>query len=262
MQYPIEAISNYCNRWCKRCPFTDRCALITAADGELKGQRGDQVPASFPAMSGKFTDFLSRLALVLPRHGGRLDSMVRGADRQSPQPTGLTSGQLKTLAKKVSRAVRKYAKEDWVIALLTSSDYDRPAAQALRSLIWYLPTVAPNYRRSIPRKDTPPSGAKLRSYTLNARLTHLVLVRIIAAITVLLEEPQMDDAKAMIKTLADCFTLLAGIRSLFPDAYKLRRPGFDDPGQRKTIGEFFAGQQPLDPFEDGSWSPGGRPPTT
>lgn len=259
---PIETVSNYCNRWCQRCPFTDGCDLMTTSDGDHGFAVDDQVPVSFPALSGPFSDYLVRLEGILDQYGHQLGKLGYGVNREFPFSPGLSVAQLKVLAKKVSRLVRRFEEVEWLRPLLRKGQFERPEVQAVRTLAWYLPMIAPNYRRSIPRKHMSRYGKKHRPYVLNARLTHLALARTIAAITILLEcyeERAFDD---LFLTLCDCLVLLAGIRELFPDVYRSRRPGFDDPGERQRIFEFFGGFPPLDPFEDGTWSPGGRPPST
>jgi hypothetical protein len=260
MIYPIATVSNYCNRWCQRCPFTDRCELISETVREQSARSINHLPPGFPALSGRFADFLLRLEKVLHLNGYELGEMSYGVGEEFPQATSLGSSQLKVLAKKVSRGIRSLGGTNWMVSLLRDEKFHRPEVQAARTLAWYLPMIAPSYRRSIPRNSLSRHGMRMQPYLLNARLTHLALARIIASITVLLETHPREVVGDLLPTLRDCLVLLAGIRELFPEVYKIRRPGFDDPGEREGILEFFGGHPPIDPFEDGTWSPGGRPP--
>ena len=44
----ISGIYNYCDRWCERCAFTDRC-LTYASSREMERRAGDAGPAQPPA---------------------------------------------------------------------------------------------------------------------------------------------------------------------------------------------------------------------
>jgi len=137
-------------------------------------------------------------------------------------------------------------------------DFNRADVQAIQEFYWYLAMVGPKFRRATMEK--PYAGEIDLDAKRTARLTHIILARVIVSVTTLIEthgQPAYEDLRTI---LEDCLRLLAGIRALFPEAYLYPRPGFDDSAERKYLESFYGGQPPVDPFEDGTWSPGGRAP--
>jgi len=258
----IDSVSNYCNRWCERCPFTNRCSLIAFSPTEEIPPLGETIvplPATFPAMSGRFSDFLERLDRQLKTFGSSLAEIGYGVGEETPRSSGLHPSALEKLARELGMLLLGAEKSPWMPDGHRNPDFSQADVQALVELRWYQLMVGPKYRRAV--REVPERNEYTeRDAAHTARLTHLVLVRAICGITVLLESHgrvAYDDLRQM---LEGNLRLLAGLRSLFPQAYRYRRPGFDDPGERRHLEAFFEGFPPVDPFEDGTWSPGGRAP--
>lgn len=258
----IDSVSNYCNRWCERCPFTDRCSLVAYSPTEELPALGEELvplPASFPAMSGRFGDFLQRLDQQLKVLGSSLAEVGYGVGEETPAPTGLSPAALEALARQLSMMMLQFKESGWAPDGHRSPDFSQPDVQALVELRWYQIMIGPKYRRTA-REVSEPNEHTERDAAFTARLTHLVIARAICGITILLETHGRSAYSDLRELLEGNLRLLAGLRQRFPEAYRHRRPGFDDAGERRHQQNFFKGHLPVDPFEDGTWSPGGRAP--
>lgn len=257
----IDFVSSYCDRWCERCPFTNRCSLVAFTDEHVPENLQDELvrlPNSFPALSGKFTDFLGRLELSLLKYRNSLSVIGYGAGEEFPRPTGMSEDALRELSMTVMLEARNLRKAKWGPTLRQAPDFSRPDVQAIRNFHWYLGMVGPKFRRATMKEEG--AGETDFDAQRTARLTHIILARVIVSATVLIEEhgqPAYEDLRTI---LEDCLRLLAGIRSSYPEVYLYPRPGFDDPAERKYLKTYYGGKPPVDPFQDGSWSPGGRAP--
>jgi hypothetical protein len=258
----IDSVSNYCNRWCERCPFTDRCSLIAFSLAEEIAPLGEAIvplPASFPAMSGRFSGFLERLDRQLKTFGSSLAAVGYGAERELPRPSGLHPSALEKLARQLSMMLLQLDEAAWMPDAHRNPDFSRDDVQALVELRWYQMMIGPKYRRTV-REVSARNEHTDHDAAFTARLTHLVIVRAICGITVLLEAHGRAAYGDLRQSLEGNLRLLAGLRAQYPLAYSYRRPGFDDPGERRCMEAFYEGFLPVDPFEDGTWSPGGRAP--
>jgi hypothetical protein len=216
------------------------------------------LPNAFPALSGTFSHFLGRLELCLVKYRSSLSVMGYGAREEQPRPTGMSEAALAELSMNLSLGTRDLEKAAWVPEFHQAPDFTKPDVQAIREFYWYVTMVGPKFRRAL--KGRTEEGGTGSNGRRTARLTHLVLARAVVAMTVLIEQhgqPAYQDLRTL---LEDTLRLLAGIRALFPDAYRYPRPGFDDPAERAFLKKFYGGHPPVDPFEDGTWSPGGRAP--
>jgi len=264
----IESVSNYCHRWCERCPFTDRCGLI-AHEREFMPKEMQQeiipLPNAFPAMSGVFSDFLRRLEVQLQQNGSTLAEMGYGVGEEMPRPSGLHPSAQSKLAMDLAVGAMKDLREtSWMPDIYKGADFSDAGVQAAKEFSWYSIMIGPKFRRCVPDEDMTVWNDVANGVDLDAartaRLTHLIFTRTIAAITVLLEQygpPAWEDLQL---TLEGSLRLLAALRSMHPLVHEFRRPGFDDPAERKNLEAFYDGSPPIDPFVDGSWSRGGRAP--
>ena len=268
MPTPIDSLSNYCHRWCERCPFTERCGLI-AHEKEFMPKEMQQeiipLPNAFPTMSGPFSDFLRRLDGQLQQLGSSLEEIGYGVGEETPQPSGLhPSAQSKLSMKVAVGAMRDLREASWMPDIYDGADFSKPGVQAAKEFSWYAIMIGPKFRRCLPNEDRGMGTDATNSFNLDAartaRLTHLVFARTIAAITVLLEQygrPAWEDLRP---TLEGSLRLLAALRVMHPDAHEYRRPGFDDAAERAGLIAFYYGFPPIDPFFDDTWSRGGRAP--
>ncbi len=257
----IDSVSTYCHRWCERCPFTSRCSLVAYNKEHIPKKLQDEIvplPNSFPALSGKFSHFLGRLELCLVQYRNSLSVIGYGAGEERPRSTGMSEAALSELSMTVMRGIRGLEKAAWVPEFHQAPDFTKPDVQAIREFYWYLTMVGPKFRRAV--KDRDNAEEVNMDGIRTARLTHIILVRAIVAMTVLIEQhgkPAYEDLRII---LEDSLRLLAGVRTLFPDVHLYPRPGFDDSGERDYLNKFYGGFPPVDPFEDGTWNPGGRAP--
>lgn len=257
----IDSVSTYCHRWCERCPFTSRCSLVAFNKEHLPKSLQEEIvplPNAFPALSGKFSHFLGRLELCLLKYRNSLSVVGYGAREEHPRPTGMSEAALAELSMTVSLGTRGLEKAAWVPEFHQAPDFTKADVQAIREFYWYVTMVGPKFKRAV--KDLTDADEANISNKRTARLTHIILARAIVSITVLIEEHGEPAYKALRTLLEDTLRLLAGIRALFPDAYQYPRPGFDDPAEREYLQKFYGGYPPVDPFEDGTWSPGRRAP--
>lgn len=269
MSSVIDSVYNYCHRWCERCPFTERCGLFTRETPGLTDMIDEVIPLpnAFPALSGRFADFLERLDVQLKQRSSSIFDIGYGAEQETPAPTRMGIKPLEKLSMEVAMngVGSRNERPVWLPELYSGADFTDPAVQAGHELYWYINMIGPKFRRCF--HGTPYDEDEKKRYGIygrgaafTARLTHIILARTVCAATVLIEQrgqPAYDD---LLKPLTNVFILLAGLREHHSDAYLHRRPGFDDAGERQVLEAFYKGHPPVDPFADGTWSRGGRAP--
>ncbi len=69
----IDGISNYCDRWCERCLFTQRCEIFLNDSALSDAQRDPEKPEFWDNLSQTFADNIEKLLQLAEQHGIELD---------------------------------------------------------------------------------------------------------------------------------------------------------------------------------------------
>lgn len=259
----ISGVSSYCNAWCNRCPFENRCqsaAMIQSS--ALKDIHEGVAPNVFNYVSGAFRDYWMRLDRILRTMGTTLEKEGYGMDQQDPKPVNLNKSAAKKIALQVTLAIADESDLPNTPWLNLPYNFDTPLGQAAASFAWHGLMIGAKVSRMIgsERKNLHSYGSRHNhDKTPTAKLNLIILTRSIAAATVIMEE-QPRARKALLPVIRKMAMLLNFIRSTVPQAMKVRLPGFDAPEHEEFIERFYDGSMPIDPVADGSWVIGERAP--
>lgn len=243
----IDGIFNYCDRWCERCPFTERCRSFAMGEAlERHMKRKDEQNARF----------WSAMQRVL---GDEIDKLAKEVDALAdPEPTPeVEDFEDKVFKEKMDRddrAVRRhllFRTADLYLRkvnrsfkahpeLLKERDDERtddPVDDAVAIIGWYYIFIEVKFARALhglvdqESMEEEWDDADGESYPKDsdgsAKIAILASERSIGAWSVLRDRLPAERDLAI-----DMMKLLLRIRKLgdqyFPDARTFHRPGFDD----------------------------------
>jgi hypothetical protein len=233
----IDFISAYCDSWCERCDFTERCSAF-AVQSALAMCDGDfhaaidlavgppRVPGGEPQKS-----LQERMAEALGTHEPsekELDAIGREMDerRQRIKRFGVaeTSGDYAIAAHRWLTEHDRHA---------GSSD---PAVRdAIAVIGWDSHLIHVKIMRALDGRDEDPKGSFWKSavqsdWNGSAKVALISLQRSEHAWRVVAAATGDEAARALAGSLA---SLRQAMKKEFPRATDFRRPGFDDPKQRR-----------------------------
>jgi len=256
----IPSVYNYCFQWCERCLFSNRCTTA-----ELSAEFGDQYtphfPAAFEYVSGAFKDYWPRLERIMLAHGYSLTEHGYHLNQQFPGPSTCEDSEVNELAMNISLALLGRARTESRPWLPTFERSDTPFSQACMVLNWYGNMLVPKTARLIgsSQRSKPFFGENSPDFLPTAKLLILAICRMLAAITVIMEERPELTGSLLPETIRVA-QVLNEVRARAPEAYLVQRVGFDDPAYETEIEAYYGGFRPIDPFRDNSWSAGERAP--
>ena len=239
----LSGISNYCFRWCERCPFTARCAIFGRG---VPSRQDFSIPAAFPALSGSYAAFRRRLNHQLQKDGSSVQSI-------EAEPA-LTEADLRRISRNM--VLEHLQSSEWSQLWHRSADFDNPVVQAVHELNWYIVLLGPKMQRALMSEEQS-TNQRGEFYYFDARRTaYLVVVslaRATAAVTVLLE--QGIEPRSRLLELAQRFLRLsANLRKRMPDISLFPRPYWDHQPYRAEVLAYYGGHPPLNPFQEGMWA--------
>ena len=241
----LSGISNYCFRWCERCPFTRRCAVYSLGEQTADRQKFT-LPAAFPALSGSYADFQRRLDLELQREGSSLLTI-------ETEPA-LTTDQLSANCQNM--VLDHLQASAWSQQWQQSEDFENPVVQAVHELNWYIILLGPKMQRAL-KSEEESADPRGDFYYFDARRTaYLVVVslaRVTAAVTVLLEHG-IEPRQRLLELARRFLRLSVSLRSKLPDISLFPRPYWDHQPYRAEVVDFYGGKPPLNPFLEGMYA--------
>ncbi len=232
----IPFIYNYCDRWCERCAFTDRCDIAQ----EEKLLTDEQKDMTNPAFWKNITDNFQKTIDLIIQNTAQItfdEQPEEEEEEQFPQVTDPEEkAKIEVQIEGLTNLTRVYLAQvkHWYQSndlLLTIEKEQNPVlTEALRVIEWYKSVIASKMHRATshffdplsiqtdPIQNDRNGCAKLVLIFVENSLNAWESVRTIF--------PKMTD------DLIDIFLILTHIRrdiqTLFPDAQKFKRPGFDD----------------------------------
>ncbi len=247
----IDLISEYCDRWCERCPLTHRCAAYTRESDPA------EIEAHSEAVEKAMEELRVELALPEPAAQPWLEELS-----SVPEPTEADQKELDRAYHDGRARLRSdpmmIAASDYSIDAYTwlklygdltreraaalSHDGDSPEAAVLRMEVegvldalavvrWDSMLIAAKLRRALTGKADGEGSfdddAAQADWNGSAKLTLLLAQRSEAGWRLIARwAPESDIATQLAQTLA---ALRADVERAFPLARRFVRPGFDDP---------------------------------
>ena len=252
----ISGIHNYCDRWCERCSFSNRCSVYAME----REDEGDD-PAERDLDNQKFWDKLLRNFVEMIEMI-RADAKKRGIDLDDPK--------LQAEVDRKQRAEKRLAAKNLPLALVaksyiaaTNEWFDRakpfleekvgelktqveleigdPKGEAEKLsdftdvIRWYQHFIYVKLRRAISsraRRDLETNEELkeiLDDCDGSAKIALIAMDRSIAAWSGLRDALGQDSGDSILDLLAQLAKIRRETEKLFPQARAFVRPGFDDP---------------------------------
>jgi hypothetical protein len=230
MSERIDFISEYCDRWCERCAFTDRCSAyavkvaIAMCDGDLEkgielavgqAQPEDNSPKEVPIGQQLMDDALANITQQELDDAQREEELRHARVDEMPLKTA--------------------SMEYTVLAHTWLQDKDRamPADSALREALdvigWDSALIGAKLYRAMmgaDRRDEWEEEDPLQNdWNGSAKLALLLLRRTSDAWRVVIQHSSDPEAKQLLEAAE----IMAGlVEAQFPNAMRFQRPGFDE----------------------------------
>ena len=231
----ITSIHNYCDRWCERCEFTDRCRVFAmeaelAVDDAVLGS--EQFVKNIANVLGDakkmLTDKAAEFGIDLDAADTEEYAEARKLKREKVKSDG------------IARLAEKYAldlqpilteRKDW---LLTSPIDDEMIEDVLAVIYWYQFFIAAKIQRGLDgilNEDCDEDPGQLQDPQSDAngsiKVALISIERSILAWTYLLDSSNAAVIRPLIEQLE---TIKQMTESRFPHARDFIRPGFDEIG--------------------------------
>jgi hypothetical protein len=229
----ISGIHNYCDRWCERCQFTNRCSVF-ADEREYLGDDGSlEMDAVVEKLTTMFADTKKLLIEKAEELGIDPFSMSdeEFAEIQAREKQFVDDDELSHLAERYWKSARPILEADdaWLKELEVE---DKIAADVLAVLRWYMFFIPAKVNRGLRGLlddegfQDPDQVRDVQSDANGAVKIGLIAIeRSILAWTYLLDADESGGIPAMIELLEKIEQLL---ELRFPLARAFVRPGFDE----------------------------------
>jgi hypothetical protein len=250
----IDGIFNYCDRWCERCAFTERCRQYEMEQAAFSTPESRDVDNAefWEALSGVFEQTRQMLYDSAAEHGIDLNAIELGDDTSQRRLEQVWHSTLSRLGQDYAGEVdtwfkaheRLFAECEQALnqRLRMELDGDQPEAEAValadaaEVIQWYQYQIAVKLMRAL----TDEGDAEEEADDDDARATHeydrdgsakvalIGIDRSLAAWTVL-RQSLADESDTILDILLRLSRLRVAAERAFPDARAFVRPGFDAP---------------------------------
>lgn len=248
----IPFIHNYCDRWCERCRFVDRCAvgnseklLETELKMELALTEEKRNEIMWQHVANNFAETARLLEKMIEEAGLDYEEICREAKENPPPETVLTERQevLKQLTMDYATDMMDWTKknpnifqpEDLTNRALVQTDdpeqFLRTIKDAIETVHWFCFFISVKSQRAFSGKqeDVYDTQEELLQSDHNgsAKVALIAVGRSIEAWEVLMKAfPEIDFV--ILGYLAQLQKISRNLLLEFPDAGKFIRPGFDE----------------------------------
>ena len=251
----ISGVYNYCDRWCERCPLSNRCLNYAMEEAEDDGD-----PASRDITNGEFwkkieQNFRDTMEMVVA------DAKERGIDLDSPDLRAEVMEQerqerrLAAKNKPLAKAAMAYLKnvDKWFgasepafkakgveLETLARIEVGDPQSELVELkdyvdvIRWYQTFIYPKLNRAISSQanEQLETDEELKAFPKDsdgsAKIALISIDRSIAAWSGLRSALGADHADTILDLLAQLAAIRRATEKLFPNARAFVRPGFDD----------------------------------
>lgn len=222
----IEGIFNYCDRWCERCRFRDRC---TQYEMEVQTQTGKpaSISEAIEYVGIMLEDTVEKIYDELEKRGIDI-SEVNNVDYQENKRDQV----LEVLGREYFISVMKWldanaeSLKDKSLQMFTISEKKGQAfAESLEVINWYMSMIAVKISRAL-RPGLQEDDVLLQDRIATGRLVIVCIVQSIKAFVYIMEccESKEDDILSFLTTLA---RLRNGLFEDIPQSKEFRRPYLD-----------------------------------
>jgi hypothetical protein len=231
----IDFISAYCDRWCERCAFTERCssfavqAALAMCDGDAEAAMELAVgrPRSVTPGDDRTPDWMADLPNEMPTEA----EIAEDTRRQKAKRARLKSLPLSVLSEGVMMLCLDWLKQQ---SETTAPGRSPALEEALAIVHWDVCLIYAKLHRALSGRDDAESGEgfpdedRVQSdWNGSARVALMCVERSSAAWGVIAAETGDLDARRLSFELE---ALQAELEREFPAARRFRRPGFDTDG--------------------------------
>jgi hypothetical protein len=229
----IDFISSYCDRWCERCSFTRRCSAFTASAAvAMCGDEHDGIELAF----GRAPDD-DGVRAPLPGWIAALENANVSMSPQEEQEWQRRHDESRERIAATPIMTAAYAYMDLARAWLTVnhdalSTGDALVREALEVAVWDCTFIPAKLNRALDGKygferfDLEDEDRFVQNDSNgSAKIALISIVRSMEAWALLASSTGTETPAVLAAQLMD---LRGEVEREFPDAWKFRRPGFDD----------------------------------
>lgn len=227
-EHYIDFISAYCDRWCERCAFTNRCSAyaIEIAIGMCEGKVEEGLELAIGSPRPKTTvgeNFLD----LFPNTEPTPQEMAQFRREQAAQEERIDEMPVSTAATRFALLAGR-----WLAAhrAAASPGADARLAEAIAVAEWDCHLIAAKLHRAVKGRDDALAGEGMdndpiqNDWNGSAKVALVSIERSRQAWRVIADATGDPDARHVAEELG---TWMAAAERTFPDARKFRRPGFD-----------------------------------
>ena len=230
----IDFISAYCDSWCERCAFTDRCSHFAVTSAEAMCD-GDLEAAIELAIGQARVPGAAAQKNIEERMAERLDGYEEPSEKELEE----IGREIDARRERIRRHVLAETSYDYSVAARrwlethdrADVDSDAAAREPFEVIRWDLFLIHVKTMRALDGRDEDPKGRFWRSRVQNdwngsAKVALISIDRSERAWRSVAAAGGDEGAGALAEMLA---RLRDDMHREFPRAMKFRRPGFDDP---------------------------------
>jgi hypothetical protein len=227
----IDFISAYCDRWCDRCQFTERCSsfAVEQAVGMCEGdvEAGIELAIGAPpprteAEAERRKQRDEEIAAIPEPTGEEMKAFEREEEQRDERINGTS---LTSASMRVALLSRRWLKDH---AARLAKSASRELVEALEVARWDSTLIAAKVHRAQHGYDDRQRmslGHRIQNdWNGSAKVALISIVRSIGAWQVIADATGDPDARQVATELQ---TLQQEVEKQFPAAWKFRRPGFD-----------------------------------
>lgn len=251
----IDGIYNYCDRWCERCAFTERCRVYDTEREVVPDEesRDPSNAAFWEALAGMLAKTKEMLREAAAEQGIDIDTLDLEAEaaRQRRRHRSVRSNGLARDSERYALRVQSWFKEHEPLIeeceqslnarLLMDLPDDNPQGEAValndaaEVIRWYQLQISVKLQRAlhqaVDEEDEPDDdwrAAEEHDRDGSAKVALVGIDRSLAAWTVL-RQSLADEADSILDHLLRLARLREAVERAFPNARDFVRPGFDAP---------------------------------
>ncbi len=230
----ISGIHNYCDRWCEKCRFTDRCRVYHSEQEYKKEKPYDDsdTEAFFGHLTHIFNEIRQMVEKTAVEMGIDLDQLKEEARNQANEDE--PAHPMAELAKDYGHTLHNWLKKsreriNQTIETLAviSEDEARKLFDALETINWYSIFIAAKLHRALNKFDDGDEEFERYDMMGTAKVATIGIERSISAHAIILNHmPEEEDA--LLGFLTTLEKLRRACYEMFPGAMEFVRPGLDE----------------------------------
>lgn len=237
----VQGIYNYCDRWCERCPMTDRCFLyyqdsIRRTQHESQGENPYDMNIILEDVQQNLKETVDLLQREAAGMGIQISEPAAEPEKPAPQkePKRLTHP-LHVKAHHFANAVHKF------LETLSSEIHTQKrkevapeeladAQECFEILSWYHMQIAVKIDRALTRRIDDSSKSSESSFPDadgNAKVAHLGMLKMLDGMMKIHQWNSSWNLELM-PLFTELYELIEQVDLEFPGHKTFKRPGFDD----------------------------------